>query len=129
MKDDRYLICQVERFSIAIVADDVNHIEEAPPSTGRSELYFDGRVLLDVPSAQPGVVVVLNLRAGEGALIVDAVQGIARIAESEFVPLPSVFEQANLLFDGACVTPIDGRHPLRLRHQSLGADAVAPTPL
>lgn len=125
MSEDRYLLCRVERYAIAIGVDAVRTIGGTEMVlTGRAPV--DLRVLLQVPVHGPGIVVVLKIDGTDIPLIVEAVVRIEAIAESAFAPLPLAFEQAGSLFDGACRHPIDGQHPLRLRLQPLAAPASAP---
>jgi hypothetical protein len=125
MLDERYLLCRVERYAVAIGLDAVRHIvgpETAPdPATS-----VDLRTLLGVPAAGPGVAVVVRIGETDASLIVEAVAGIETIADSAFAPLPPVFEHACLLFESACRRPVRGQHALRLRLQPLVAPSFAP---
>lgn len=129
MPDDRYLLCRVERYAIVIGVDAVRNIggtEMALPDHTPSPAPVDLRALLQVPMRGPGVVVAVRIGDADISLVVEAVARIETIAESAFAPLPPAFEQARLLFDGACRLPIDGQHPLRLRLQPLAAPASLP---
>jgi hypothetical protein len=126
MPDERYLLCRVERYAIAIGLDAVRHIggTETTPDPGPSPV--DLRTLLGVPAAGPGTAIAVRIGETDVSLIVEAVAGIETIGDSAFAPLPLVFEQARLLFDGAGRRPAGGQHALRLRLQPLIAPAFAP---
>ncbi|QAY95139.1 hypothetical protein CWB41_04840 [Methylovirgula ligni] len=129
MPEERYLLCRVERYAIAIGVDAVRNIggtDSAPPDRALSSARIDLRALLQVPVHGPGVVVALRIDDADISLIVETVARIETIADSAFAPLPPAFEHARSLFDGACRRPIDGQHPLRLRLQPLAAPAAAP---
>jgi hypothetical protein len=126
MPDERYLLCNVERYTVAIGLDAVRHIAETEtvPDPGSSPV--DLRALLEVPAAGPGIGIAVRIGETDVSLIVGSVAGIETIAENAFAPLPPVFEHARLLFDGACQRSVGGRHALRLRLQPLVALASAP---
>lgn len=127
MLEDRYLLCRVERYAVAIGIDAVWHIGgSAAPDRGPTPASIDLRALLQVPAHEPGVAVALRIDGTDVSLIVDAVAHIETIAQSDFTPLPPVFEHAHLLFDGACRRAIGAQHPLRLKLQPLAASAFAP---
>ncbi|MEW6435571.1 MAG: hypothetical protein AB1508_00205 [Pseudomonadota bacterium] len=124
MPDERYLLCRVERYAVAIGLDAVRHIggtETPDPATS-----VDLRTLLRVPAVGPGIAIALRIGETDVSLIVEAVASIETIADSGFAPLPPVFEHACLFFDGACRHPVRGQHALRLRLQPLVAPASAP---
>ncbi|MDR3407359.1 MAG: hypothetical protein P4L68_02535 [Methylovirgula sp.] len=129
MLENRYLLCRVERYAVAIGIDAVRHIGgsgTAAPDRGPTPASIDLRALLQVPAHGPGVAVALRIDGTDVSLTVEAVAHIETIAQSDFAPLPPVFEHARLLFDGACRRAIGEQHPLRLRLQPVAAPAFAP---
>ncbi len=111
MPEERYLLCRVERYAIAIGVDAVRNIggtDMALPDRAPSSASVDLRALLQVPVRGPGVVIALRIDGIDVSLIVEAVARIETIADSVFAPLPPAFEHARLLFDGACRRPSTG---------------------
>jgi len=127
MPDERYLLCRVERYALAIGLDAVRHIAGTETATrDAAPSPIDLRPLLGVPAAGAGIAIAMRIGETDVSLIVEAVAGIETIAEGAFAPLPPVFERARFLFDGACRRPVGGDYPLRLRLQPLVAPAFAP---
>ncbi len=129
MLEERYLLCRVGRYTVAIGMDAVQHVGGAQtlaPGRGPSQVPVDLRTLLQVSAQEPGVAVDLRIGGTNVSLIVEVAARIETIAESAFAPLPPVFEHARSLFDGVCRRAIGGQHPLRLQLQSLAAPASAP---
>ncbi len=123
MIQDRYLLCKIGLYTIAVRIEAVQHIGEIEAISAAHRV--DLRALLKIPQAESGIAVALRIAEIDVSLIVDGVAHIETIADSEFIPLPPVFDEANALFDGGCRRPISGQHPLRLRLQPLAAAAVA----
>jgi hypothetical protein len=115
---DRYLQCRAGRYHISIPVDAVLRIwRTETPDPSYSTTPVDLRLLLGGADADAGVSIAFELPDGVGVLVVDAVNGMASIAEDEFIELPPVFGFACTLFDAACCRAIEGVHPLRLRRQ------------
>ncbi len=116
--EDRYLLCRVGRYHISMPVEAVVRIWRAEtPDPSYSGKPVDLRRLLGEADVDPGVALAFEMPDAIGVLVVDAVSGMANIAEDEFVELPPVFDFACTLFDAACRQPIEGAHPLRLRRQ------------
>jgi hypothetical protein len=115
-----YLICRVGRYSISIMAQTVFRIwpaDRADPDYSASSAPVDLRAALDGDVRAAGIAVAFEMADAVGVLFVDAVSGMANIAEEAFEALPEVFCFAGQLFDAACRSPIGGAYPLRLRRQ------------
>jgi hypothetical protein len=95
------------------------------PGPSFSAKPIDLRRMFGSSASDAGVAVALEMSGSVGVLVVDAVSGMAHIAEDDFVELPPVFTFARQLFDAACRRAVDGAHPLRLRHQPTLPDSEA----
>jgi hypothetical protein len=116
--DEQYLIVRAGNYSISIAAQTVLRIWPTDaPDAAYSATPIDLRAVLGGGAEEKGVAVALEMADAACVLIVDAVSGMANIAEDAFMALPGVFGFARGLFDAACRDPIASVHPLRLRRQ------------
>jgi hypothetical protein len=118
--EERYLLCRTGRYMIAVPLDAVLRIwRTETPDPSYSAKPIDLRLLFGNASADAGVAIAFEMSDRIGVLVVDAVSGMASIAEDEFVELPPVFGFARQFFDAACHTAVDGAYPLRLVRQPI----------
>jgi hypothetical protein len=127
--DERYLLCRVGRYPVAVRARAILRVWQRDLATTDASYVgepIDLRILLSGASAEPGTGIAFETPDAVNVLIVDRVSGMATIAEAEFLALPLVFGYARSLFDAACRRVVEGGHPLRLRHRpSLPASHAA----
>jgi hypothetical protein len=130
MIGDSYLLCRAGTYHIAIPAEAVLRIwQMETPDAAFSAEPTDLRRIFGISATGAGVAIALELPDGVGVLVIDAVRGMASIADDDFVELPPVFEFARQLFDAACRKSIEGAHPLRLRRQPIWPDGEPSDPL
>jgi hypothetical protein len=116
--DDQYLIVRAGNYLISIAAQMVLRIWPTDtPDTTYSERPVNLRAGLGGSVSEKGVAVAFETADTVGVLIVDAVNGMANIADDAFMALPEIFGFARGLFDAAGRNPIGGAYPLRLRRQ------------
>jgi hypothetical protein len=116
--EDRYLLCRTGRYHVMVPVDAVLRIWRAEtPDPPYSAKPIDLRLLLGDACVDAGVAIAFETPDRISVLVVDAVSGMAKIAEEEFVELPQFFGFARQFFDAACRTVVDGAHPLRLLRQ------------
>jgi chemotaxis signal transduction protein len=94
------------------------------PDPSYSAEPIDLRLVFGEACADAGVAIAFEMPDRVLVLVVDAVSGMARIAEDEFVELPPVFGFARQFFDAACRSAVEGVRPLRLRRQPMLPDGA-----
>ncbi len=116
--DDQYLIVRAGNYLISIAAQTVLRIWPADtPDAAYAAKPVDLRAGLGGSVSQKGVAVAFETADTIGVLVVDAVDGMANIADDAFMVLPDIFGFARGLFDAVGRNPIGGAYPLRLRRQ------------
>jgi hypothetical protein len=126
MIGERYLLCRTGPYHISILAKAVLRIwQMETPGPSFSAKPIDLRRVFGTSATDAGVAIALEMSDSVGVLVVDAVSGMAHIAEDDFVELPLAFAFARRLFDAACRRGVDGAHPLRLRRQPTLPDSEA----
>jgi hypothetical protein len=118
MADERYLLCRVAHYPLAIRAQAMQRIWPAatPPADQLGRLQpADLRHLLGCDCAEPGVAIAIDTAEAIRVVIVDQIIKLAHLAEPDFTALPPVFGFAAQFFDAICEKKTDGGYALRLR--------------
>lgn len=123
MSEERYLLCRVGRYRIAVARP-----LRIWPAESREPAYaaapVDLRILLGEATDETGISVAFETQDGVAVQIVDGVSGFATIADDAFILLPETFAFARRLFDAACGHMVGGGYPLRLRRNQPGFELL-----